>query len=362
MNYVVYLSERCNLACTYCETPTTRGRLTQDAAWELDDLCRFLSEDDDLSLWLFGGEPLLRVDLVEALLERLEPVRAIIQTNGLHLDRIPDHLLPRLTAVVISLDGPREYTDRYRGAGTYDGAIGQGQKLRARGYRGRLDVRLTANPGFDIHRAVNHFLGECDLEFDVVHWQLNAPFDDRLWRESRRQVQRWITALYNPQITRLIDEWSDELERGRLRQIVPFARVMHTLLTGRPIRQPQCGAGADYWTVTTDGNVYPCPVLRSYPRYSMGSIRDLSPATLRSPVGFGEPCVSCRLWNVCGGRCLYAHVENQWDDEGYRLVCDTVAHLVDELRRVQPAAERAVAGGVVTVGDFASCAEHEVIP
>jgi uncharacterized protein len=360
--YLIYLSERCNLSCVYCETPSTRGRLTQDAAWDVGALSEFLSQDDDLALWFFGGEPHRRIDLIEARLARLEPAHVIVQTNGLLLDRIPDALLPQISVMAVSLDGPRDLTDRHRGAGTYDSAIAQAQALRARGYTGRLDVRLTVNPGVDAERAVSHFLGDCDLEFDAIHWQLNALFDDRFWRESERQIRRWLTDLYNPQVSRLIDAWAAELARGRLRQIVPFARVMHTLLTGQLLNRPQCGAGCAMWTITTDGDVYPCPVLRSLPRYNMGPFSELTPSTLRSSVALGEPCTSCRVFDICGGRCLYANVENEWDEDGFRLVCATVEHLIAELERVKPAAEEAIARGHVNIGDFARCREYEVIP
>jgi len=360
--YLIYLSERCNLSCAYCETPSTRERLTQDAAWDVDALSEFLRRDDDLALWFFGGEPLLRIDLIEALLSRLEPAHVIVQTNGLLLDRLPDSLLPQISVIAVSLDGPRELTDRYRGAGTYDSAIAQAVALRARGYAGRLDVRLTINPGIDAQRAVSHFVDGCELEFDAIHWQLNALFDDRFWRESERQIRRWLTDLYNPQVSRLVDAWAAELEQGRLRQIVPFARVMHTLLTGQLLNRPQCGAGGAMWTVTTDGDVYPCPVLRSHPKYSMGSFSELTPGALHSPVTLGEPCTSCRVFDICGGRCLYANVENEWDEDGFRLVCATVEHLIAELERVKPTAERAIARGDVCIDDFARCREYEVIP
>ncbi len=363
MYYLVYLTERCNLACSYCENPAIKAARLQEASYSLAALTHFLNQDPDLRLWLFGGEPLLRIDLITELLQCTRPKHVLLQTNGLLLDRIPESTLHGIDAVAISLDGPPEVTDRYRGAGTYSKAIAQAQALRARGYRGRVDARLTINPGMSIARSVQHFLHDAEFHFDAIHWQLNALFHAEPWGQAKKSIRRWFQEVYNPEIRALVQQWASSVVTTRkVRQIVPFARLMHSLLTHETVSQVRCGAGSQMWAIATDGAVYPCPALRIDPHYKVGDLQALTPAQLGRHDTLREPCKSCDVVGLCGGRCLYANRRNEWDAEGFALVCDSVKALLAALREVESAVRDTVTRGQVPLEAFAEVADYEVIP
>ncbi|MBI5511604.1 MAG: TIGR04084 family radical SAM/SPASM domain-containing protein [Deltaproteobacteria bacterium] len=362
MYYLVYLTERCNLACAYCESPGIKRRLPQDASFDLEALIRFLAADPELSLWFFGGEPLLRADLVAALLARLRPVHVMLQTNGFFLDRLSDAALAKIDVIAVSLDGPRPVTDRGRGAGTYDTVLREVAALRKRPYAGHIDVRLTVNPGTEVQKVVQHFLGECEVAFDAVHWQLNALFHPQPWVDAKATIRKWFARSYNPQVSALVALWAEALAAGRLIQIVPFARLMHSLLTHETMAHLRCGAGSQMWAVTTDGSIFPCPALRIYPQHKTGSIETMLPADLGRDDVLTGPCASCEVRALCGGRCLYANRHNEWDAEGFALVCDSVKHLIHALEAVVPVAAAAIDRGQVRLEDFRARRDYEVIP
>ncbi len=370
MYFILYLTERCNLACAYCDSTVARAERVKDWAYPLDELIAFLRQDPQLHLHFYGGEPLLRVDLMQAVLERTTPVHVCLQTNGLLLDQLPEALLERIDVVAVSIDGPAKITDAYRGEGTYARAVAQAQALRARGYQGHLDVRMTTSPGVSIEEAVGHFLagGEggdaCAFRFDSIYWQLNVLFGAGLWRRDRAYIKRWFQHSYKPGITRLIDAWVAMMERdGQVRRVIPFACTMYNLLTGTRVEGVQCGAGRYAWTIATTGEVFACPVLRASPDFRAGTIQSLRPTEIQPLPGLLKSCAGCRDFGLCGGRCIYATESMRWGPDGFAMVCGATRQMFRELERVAPKVEQLIVAGRLSLEDHMQVGyDYEVIP
>lgn len=91
------------------------------------ELQEFLEKDykqtgEKPTLVLYGGEPLMNVKFVTELLEKIDAY-FVLQTNGTMLNSLTKEQLDRFTAVLISIDGPKESVDVNRGKGTYDRCI-----------------------------------------------------------------------------------------------------------------------------------------------------------------------------------------------------------------------------------------------
>jgi MoaA/NifB/PqqE/SkfB family radical SAM enzyme len=142
LHYHIILTDHCNLSCSYCRgklflpsAPEEKGAdidgdLPVELDYDLENLYRFLEKDPDASLIFYGGEPLLRPDLVCEMVEHAPVKRFLVQTNGLLLDRIPRDVVNRLDTILVSIDGSRETTDGYRGGG--DLRQGDGQRKEGR--------------------------------------------------------------------------------------------------------------------------------------------------------------------------------------------------------------------------------------
>lgn len=117
----------CDLSCPHCYSHAghkTRGELTTVEAQTLliDELVKL----ERPTLVIAGGEALLRRDLSEIIEHAHDRgVPWALHTHGGHALRLRELFLrcpPSMVAV--SLDGPREYHDRFRGkAGSFDAAL-----------------------------------------------------------------------------------------------------------------------------------------------------------------------------------------------------------------------------------------------
>ena len=102
---------------------------------------------------------------------------------------------------------------------------------------------------------------------------------------------------------------------------------------------------------STDGYVIPCPTMWGMKNYYLGHISNSNPLEIEK-VFVGEPCTKCNIFNICGGRCLYANVTKRWSDEAYGLVCNTVRNLVDAMTMEKPRIERLIENKSISMKDF----------
>jgi len=326
MLYIIFLTAKCNLKCKYCGGSIPSSVMPSEIKYSLKDLKDFISSDSEPSIAFYGGEPLLRIDLMKRVMDEIEAKHFIIQTNGLFLKRVEEEYIRRFSSVLVSIDGRREVTDFYRGRGVYDAVIENVRRIKDI-FRGELIARMVAAEKTDIFRDVTHLLS-LDL-FTHVHWQLNAVWSpSELWSDFKSWVRR-----YNAGISKLVDFWVNEMRRGRVLGIVPFLGVAKALL-GYENTSPPCGAGVNAFAITTDGRVLACPVCADFDWNVLG---DLKRGIIRS-VEILEPCRSCEYSKICGGRCLFFNRERLWGSEGFELVCSTTKHLIREIERVKDVA------------------------
>jgi len=318
--------------------------------YSLDDLKSFLAKDlGELVICFYGGEPCLRVDLMEKIMNEISPEKYVLQTNGTKLDRLPVHVLKKFDTILVSIDGQRELNDGNRGKGNHDEVLDKSALIRERGFTGDLIARMTVSEETAIDKEVTYLLELTDpVEFNHVHWQLDVFWTgDRNWHD----LKSWVNRVYNPGITKLAEYWIEKITKGIIPGIVPFQGVMKTLLAGKPVTLP-CGAGNDFFAINTSGLITACPISPDMEEMHVGDISSSDPENLRGCISVGEPCLSCEYYGICGGRCLFANKTNLWGREDFNLVCQTVKHLVNEMKKIQPLIEDLIADGTLKREDF----------
>jgi len=347
LHYFIILTKECNLFCSYCgggsDTPP------REIQYSIDDLRSFLSKDNDPIVEFYGGEPLLRTKKMEDIMDAI-PGKFVVQTNGIFLDRIEPQHLAKLHSILVSIDGTQEVTDGERGKRVYERVVRNAELVRQRGFRGDLVARMTVEQGTDVHENVSHLI-RTGL-FDHVHWQLSFSMFWDAGEQTAPGLEEW-TARYNSGVSALVGEWVDEMRRsGRVLGIVPFLGVMGSLLSGERSRL-RCGSGIDFFSVMPDGRISACPVSIDYDFSIVGSIAESTPQSLRDSALVGEPCTSCDILDVCGGRCLFVN-RSQWllREGGFSCICSTVRHLVNELRAALPQVRALIDDGTVRMSDI----------
>ncbi len=342
MHYHIILTKECNLNCSYCgggsDTPP------KEIQYSISDLKSFLFQDEAPVIEFYGGEPLLRIETMEKIMDAILG-RFVIQTNGLLLNRIEPHYLEKFHSILVSIDGTRETTDRNRAKGVYEKIIQNIELIRNRGFCGDLIARMTLPQGAEIYKNVRHLAGIKD--FDHVHWQLGFEMFWESGLDEDSGLEDWIYS-YNAGISSLIEWWMGEMVRtGRVPGLVPFIGVMNSLLSGKPSRL-RCGSGIDFFSVMPDGRISACPVSVDFDFSIVGSIFDNVPMSLCNRVCVGKPCTSCDIFEICGGRCLFANRSHEMlRKNGYALICSTVRHLVKELNAVAPNVRGMIDEGIV---------------
>jgi putative peptide-modifying radical SAM enzyme len=275
--------------------------------------------------------------------------RYMIQTNGLFLDRIDPEYLNRFHTILLSIDGDEKLTDYYRGQGVYRKIMQNIHYLSLNHFPGELIARMTVMDKTEIDKQVWYLLFNDDHAFSSVHWQLDALF----WKNdyNKTRFMQWITGTYNPLITRLVEKWVTYIEdNAQVPRIYPFIGLVYSMLTGDST-QLRCGAGWTVYNIQTNGMISPCPVMAGMKDFYVGDIWNNTPFTLKN-VSPGDPCLTCLLHSLCGGRCLYANITKLWGSEGFELVCQTIRHLITILEQHKPRINRLIENRVVTLRDF----------
>ena len=306
----------CNLHCSYCGG-SLHG-MPEDISYDVDLLQKRIEKDSESIVAFYGGEPLLRPEVVKRFIKKLPAKRFVINTNGYFIDKIVDEL-SSFDTILLSIDGRKHITDEYREPGCYNQVLTARDCINESDFQGELIARMAISKNTDIYEDVTHLLSL----FPLVHWQLDVVWS-ALWELA--EFKQWKKDIYKPGLTKLIDEWSSEVKEKRIPGIIPFLGVMTRLLydvSGLP-----CQSGNNAISITTDGNILACPVAPDYEWNNLGS---LSKGFRRIHVQ--NPCPKCDVYSVCGGRCLFANRERLWGKEGFDAICDVTKYLIYELEK-----------------------------
>lgn len=362
MFFHVILTGKCNSECRYCYGEAMEDTdeslpgfdidysLPKKIDYDINTLANFCSKDDDCVLTFYGGEPLLCPDEVKMIIDQVRAKHFMIQTNGLLLDKLGSDYVNRFHTILVSIDGDELLTDYYRGKGTFGKLLKNLNHIIENGFEGELIARMTIMEQTDIYRQVTWLLDNSAFSFKSVHWQLNAGF----WKNDfeRRDFKRWVEEDYNPGIKRLVEFWVERMEKdGVVLKLYPFVGIVNSILNGEEKSSLRCGGGWINYAIQPDGNIVICPAMWGIRNYYLGHIGKSDPLNLPK-VFVKQPCTECRVFGLCGGRCLYTNITKRWSSKAYRLVCDSVENLVQALSDVTPRIGTLIEKGKLGLSDF----------
>ncbi|MDO8871546.1 MAG: TIGR04084 family radical SAM/SPASM domain-containing protein [Methanoregula sp.] len=365
MYFHLILTDECNLCCRYCRAKAfevleesddeTAPRididpnLPRDLDFDLGLLYTFLQKDPASTLTFYGGEPLMRADLIDRIVREAPVQRFMIQTNGMLLDRLEPEIVNRFSTILVSLDGGEALTDGNRGTGVYRKVMENIGKIREEGYTGELIARMAVTERTNIAESVHWLSHNPDYSFSSIHWQLDANFAGDF---SQRPFADWVTTSYNPGIHTLVADWIEHMDAtGEVLRWYPFLDPMEDLLLSKKSLL-RCGSGYANYSIMTDGHIAPCPVMIGMKDYYVGHIRTADPLHLDRVFVNGE-CTSCRIRDFCGGRCLYSNITKPWNMTERKTVCGTVENLCTALTKAIPRVRALIEDGTIAPDAFA---------
>ena len=162
----------CNLKCKHCYWWLNRTLHKELSADEWRNVVRkkFI-ENDVVAVSLTGGEPLLRPEVVEAVVEEMKGRYVTVVTNG----TVP--LIDFGVGYFISIDGTESVHDAIRGAGVY-------RKVK-RNVREHPEAKVTINMTINNlnWKCVEKVIDEWYSLARAITFQFHTPFsyDDGLW-------------------------------------------------------------------------------------------------------------------------------------------------------------------------------------
>jgi MoaA/NifB/PqqE/SkfB family radical SAM enzyme len=290
----LYLTQRCNLRCTYCSAPLRgTGELTTEQ-WRV-----IISELADLGcrrLTILGGEPLLRADLAELIAHaRSHGLSVVLTSNGLLVPR-RIAALRQLDTLILSLDAPGPANDAVRGNGVFAAVEAAIAAARAAGLRVKLNAVMSALTAPHLDELLA-FAEHHDLYLTINVVRTGAP---DLWNDAatikdddfaiERLLERLAVLartnrrlLFSPQAYRYAARWGD-YGRDRFEAHELDARDR------RRRNGPRCQAGRAYLAIDADGTVYPC-TLTMHRLPGGNAATDGVAAAWRAL--HGHPCVAC---------------------------------------------------------------------
>ena len=347
----LHIAHDCNLRCRYCfasdgEYKSGRSLMPlQVGKKALDFLIAHSGNRRHLEVDFFGGEPLMNLDVVKALVaygrkletEYHKEIAFTITTNGLLIDDdFIDFCDREIHNVVLSIDGRQKVHNAMRrvvnGKGSFEYVFPKAKKLAlARQEKGQnyyvrgtftrenldfaKDVLFLADEGFEqisIEPVVlpqNDPLALCDKDLPAIR------------EEYRRLAKEYIVRRKNEHT------WFN------------FFHFMMDLQEGPCVAKKMsgCGAGNDYVAVTPQGDVYPCHQFVGQTEFKMGNVIT-GEFNTRSQKEFRnchicskDTCRTCWAKYYCSGGCA----ANAMNFNGsiyapYALACEMQKNRIEE--------------------------------
>lgn len=279
MNIYFYLGPDCNLECIYCYNtnikPLSRmdiGHLSVDV---MENISRFtITQYDSVRLNFTGGEPIIYIDNILNLLERIKDIRVdmappIIVTNG---TLITEQILNKIKdtdknmVFSISIDGPPEIHNKQRIS-----------KIRSSSNTHTLAINALAmikEFGFEVY--VNSVITKLHLQYGILRFynymkSLNVPWligkGSFINNDLAIDEHTFVDIILN-----LISTWEDDTDDTEVTWLDGILAYLINEKQGT--FSEHCGSNRMISFAGEKGYMWPCPRFIPYREYCLGEFSE----------------------------------------------------------------------------------------
>ncbi|UZT97800.1 radical SAM protein [Chryseobacterium fluminis] len=359
-SFVLKVASRCNLNCSYCYMYNLGDKtyLKQPKFMSLDTMTTFAEKlsrySDQYGLKSFqivfhGGEPLLYPkefyrESIKIFREKLSDsyFDFVLQTNGVGLDEEWYHLFNELSIRVgVSIDGPKEYHDKYRvfhnGKGSYDEVRTAIQLGLDKGMHGVLSV---ANLNISPKELYQEF-----KDLNILSFNLLLPdghFDKLPDGIIREKVNTSDYTPYADWLIELFAIWKSDPDRPNMR----FFKTLIQLIAGEEVGDQVLGLKKNGVAILeTNGNLEVADSIRAcYEGITRNDINIHTheiDAVLEDPLFdiyinshqmVNEKCLNCPIYDICGGGFLLNRYSNENGFDNPTIYCHDMIKLVSYIQ------------------------------
>lgn len=313
---VLPISGHCTLSCPYCfahldgkfnfDDFTTDG-IEKAIDYAVSNVNSF-SPNSPLCIVFFGGEPLMRVDLIKHAIDYAKTkyhdkqITYSITTNGTILtDEIVKIFKENNFAVLVSIDGPdNEFNLRKDNAGnkSYYKVMDFIKAMKDNGIYTELRATIV---------NTNPYIVET---FDFFEHQ-KLPFSVSFAYPSENKNHHWsdhdnnVIKLIKSQFDNLVDYYIGVIKRNHPIYNKRFY-LWNETFRFRENKRIACGAGRTYFTIMSSGDIFSCAHFMNQKERSIGNISNdrITPDLYKAiEVEKIEECSKCWARYLCLGHC-----------------------------------------------------------
>lgn len=328
------LCHMCNLKCKYCFAEGgTYGQkkiyMSQEVAQKSIDLfLKQLPESADANIILFGGEPLININLLmwiicyaqeQALKKNIRIIYDIF-TNGTLLNSEIKALMEEMTniRILLSMDGPAEINDYFRGSAMRESVTGivESKLEYIRPFmEKRVVVRCTVGwKERDLLKRIQYFtkMGFKNIVID------SAYCIDMKGIDYTAEILHSI----NEQLPQVAEYLGNQIKAGNKINVNLISEMIAQILKNGVgevnYEVPQCPGGQCYVAIDSTGEIYPCHYFVGKKEYIFGSVYDNCLTRKNMITDNGEKnlekssdllCSTCDISILCEGPCPYKRLQ-----------------------------------------------------
>jgi len=338
MHFTLHLTTACNMQCNYCYSPPIRG---EEMSLEIIDHVIGLSKKftpHNTGIIFFGGEPLLRKDLIIEAINRCRNDEKIngssfhfkVTTNGLLLDEAFLEMAQKnRLQVALSFDGIQSAHNTHRKTASNQPTFEIVEK--------KLQLLLSYQPYAYVFMTVT--------PETVEHYSESFSFfiekGVRYVISSLNYAGDWSPTALN-QLKKEYKKLSKTYERltleGKKFYFSPFEKKFASHIQGKDALCLQCAFGIKQISIAPDGLIYPCVQFVkdgvSNKEFSIGDVWNGIDTSKQKKLykqsrGENENCKECALTYRCEHRCSCLNWQTTGDiDEVSPLLCETERMLI----------------------------------
>lgn len=300
----VDITTRCNLKCKHCRTEEINYDLSLD---EVEQIAQKLAHPQRRIVFLTGGEPLVRNDIVQvvSIFKKYIPCVCINSNSLLLNEELLDALIKAgLNYIQVSLDGLRETHDYMRGVGNFDRAIEKLRLINTKKIKLHVSCCISMLNVDTMYDFAQELLVTNGIKVDILGFKRFIPKNEmagkynlgkyglkRLYKNFEKVREHFSN------ITKIVVDFPQK-NVFDLENVMKVMRKYHLTCSG-------CSAATGGPCIRPDGTVSPCSLLY----INAGNIFENSLDEIYNSDPFVEicnrnikgKCGSCKYRLICGG-------------------------------------------------------------
>ena len=314
------VSTLCNLRCTYCfyghETYSydLGAIMKPEVGQQAIDFFIGNSNQSELTVSFFGGEPLIAFGTIRAVVEYANEIGSKhgrrfsyhLTTNGTRFtEQILEFLERHQFSIIISIDGPPGIQDRQRSRPDGQPSSELLEEWTKRLLSGPLRENTTARATYtrssldQLIEAVTYLEGLGFRDISIEPAYTDGSFDDSLTLKDLPAIEKSYLA-FTRWLVRRVRQNDYNISVFHFRH---FVRI----IAQQVVQQTECGAGLGVVAVGPNGDIFPCDGVAGIEEHKMGTLSgglyESCQETWRKGVNQKHPCKGCWAKYVCGGGC-----------------------------------------------------------